>query len=46
MLDKINKIVEHLHNDLNDCTKCTLSKCVDDTKLKGVFDTPNGCAAN
>jgi len=32
-------------NDLAEETGCTLSKLDDDTKLGGVADTPEGCAA-
>lgn len=31
-------------NDLNAGTKCTLSKCVDDTKLGEGADIPEDCA--
>lgn len=29
-------------SDLNDGAECTLGNCVDDTKLRGVVDTPGG----
>ena len=33
-------------NDLNDWAEFTLSMFADDTKLRGMVDTPDGCAAS
>ncbi|KAK4825807.1 hypothetical protein QYF61_002412 [Mycteria americana] len=32
-------------NDLDDGAECTLNEFADDTKLRGVAETPEGCAA-
>jgi len=34
-----------LVSDLDGGTECTISKFADDTKLRGVADTPDSCAA-